>query len=110
MRRASNNNNEIARSVSSPINIWQWDDASIGGPVESVCDDLRWIIPMLSDIGLEVNPSRLEVSNVFCDNFQSIMLTIQLALSGVTVTGREDLSILGNPIDVNACCTGVPKR
>ena len=100
---------EIARSVRSPINIWYKDDATIGGPVESVCEDLRRIIPMLSDIGLEVNPKKSEVSNVSCDNFQSVLLAIESALPGVTVTEREDLSILGAPIDINGCRTGVPK-
>ena len=92
---------KIARSVRSPINIWYLDDTMICGPVESVCKDLRRIIPMLSDIGLEVNPTKSEVSNVSCDNFQSDLLAINSALPGVTVTEREDLGILGAPIDIN---------
>ena len=100
---------EIARSVRSPINIWYLDDATIGGPAESVCEDLRRIIPMLSDIGLEVNPTKSEASKVSCDNFQNVLLAIESALPGVTVTEREDLSILGAPIDINGCRTGVLK-
>ena len=98
---------EIARSVRSPINVWYLDDATIGGPMESVCEDLRRI--SLSDIGLEVNPTKSEVSNVSCDNFQSVLIAIESALPGVTVTEREDLSILGAPIDINGCRTGVLK-
>ena len=98
---------EIARGVRSPINIWYLDDATLGGPAESVCEDLRRIIPMLSDIGLEVNPTKSEVSNVSCDNFQSVLLAIESALLGVTE--REDLCILGAPIDINGCRTGVLK-
>ena len=49
---------------------------------------------MLSDIGLDVNPSKSEVSNVSCDNIQSVMLAIEFALPGVTVTEREELCIL----------------
>ena len=30
---------KIARGVKSPTNIWYLDDATIGGPVESVCKD-----------------------------------------------------------------------
>ena len=75
--------------------------------MESVCEDLRRIIPMLTDIGLEVNPSNSEASNVSSDNFQSVLLAIESALAGVTVTEREDLGILGTPIDINGCCTGV---
>ena len=98
---------EIARSVRSPINIWFLDDATIGGPVESICEDLQ-IIAMLSDIGLEMNPSMSDVSNVSCDNFQSVLLAIESALPGVTVIEREDLSIIGAPIDINGCSTRVP--
>ena len=101
---------EITRSVKSPIEIWYLDDATIGGPVESVCEDLRRIISMLSDIGLEVNLSKSEVSNVFGDNFQNVMLAIVSALPGVTVIECDDLSIsiLGVPIGINGCRTGVP--
>ena len=90
MRRA--NNNEIARSVRSPINIWYLDDATIGGPEKSVCEDLRRIV--LLDIGLEMNPTKSEVSNVSYDNFQSVLLAIETAHPGVTVTMCEYLSIL----------------
>ena len=81
---------EIASSVRSPINIWYLDDATIGGSVKSVCEDLRRIIPMLSNIGLEVNPTKSEVSNVSCGNFHGVLLPIESALPGVTVTERED--------------------
>ena len=77
--------------------------------MECVCEDLRRIIPMLSDIGLEVNPTKSEVSNVSGDNFQSVLLAIESALPGVTVTEHEDLSILVAPIDIDGCRTGVPK-
>ena len=60
---------------------------------------------MLSDIGLEVNPTTSGVSNVSCDNFQSVMLAIKSALRGFTVTERENLGILGTPIDINGCRT-----
>ena len=84
---------EIARSIRSPINISYMDDAKIGGPVENACEDLRRIIPMLTEIGLEVKPSKSEVSNVSCDNIQCVLLAIESALYGVTVTEREDLGI-----------------
>ena len=64
---------------------------------------------MLWDIGLGVNPTKSEVSNVSCDNFQSVLLAIESALPVVTVTERENLGILGAPIDINGCRTGVLK-
>ena len=62
---------------------------------------------MLSDIGLEVHPSKSKVSNVSCDNIQSVLLAIESAIPRITVTEREDLSIQGAPIDINNCRTGV---
>ena len=100
---------EIAIGVRSPNNIWYLDDATIGGPLESFCKDLRRKILMLSDIGIEVNPSESDISNISCANFQSVMLAIESTLLGITVTEREDLSILGAPIGINSCRTGMSK-
>ena len=79
------------------------------GQISKHARDIRRIIPMLSDIGHEVNPTKSEVSNVSCGNFQSILFAIESALPGVTVTERDDLSILGAPMETNGCRTGVPK-
>ena len=65
----------------------------------------RLIIP----IGLEVKPYKSEVSNVSWDNFHNVMIDIQSVLPGVTVTVREDPSILVAPVNINGCHTGVPK-
>ena len=59
--------------------------------MEGVFEYLHRIIPMLSDIGLELNQSKSEVSHVSCDNFQSVMVVIESVLPGVTVTEHEDL-------------------
>ena len=48
---------EVASSFTSTINILFLNDVAIGHPEESVCEDLRRIIPMLTDIGFKVNPS-----------------------------------------------------
>ena len=61
---------------------------------------------VLSDIGLEVNLTKSEVSNVSCDNLQSVFLAIISALPGITVTERKDL---GAPVDINGCRTGMLK-
>ena len=100
---------EIARSIRSPFNISYMDDATIGCPVESAYEDLRRKVPMLTEIGLEVNPSKSEVSNVSCDNVQCVLLAIESALCGVTVTEREDLDIQTAPINTNGCRSGVLK-
>ena len=58
---------------------------------------------MLLDIGLEVNPSKSEVSNVTCDNFQSAVIEIKTVLPRVSVTEREALCFLGAQINISGC-------
>ena len=72
--------NSVARSVRPPINIWYLDDTTIGGLVECFCEDLRWIIAMLSDIGLEIIPSKSGVSHVSCNDNQCVVTAIQIVL------------------------------
>ena len=52
---------EIARMVASPLNVWYLDDATIGGPVESVVSDLTRIISRLEAIGLSLITGKCEV-------------------------------------------------
>ena len=52
---------QIARSASSPLNLWYLDDATLGGPLEVVCRDIAEIVPRLSEIGLDLNQAKCEV-------------------------------------------------
>ena len=54
----------VARGVSSPINIWYLDDATIGGPPDVVVRDLENIIPKLAEIGLHINSAISEIINI----------------------------------------------
>ena len=51
----------MARSLSSPLNLWYLDDSTLAGPVDSVLNDVTKVIPGLEAIGLEVNPSKSEI-------------------------------------------------
>ena len=58
---------DIARSVSTPLIIWHLDDATLERPVDKIIHDLVSIIPALSTIGLEINASKSEVVNLNLD-------------------------------------------
>ena len=58
---------DIARSVTSPINVWCPEDATIGGSPSSVKYDLAHIISALSRIGLDIDLSKYEVINISCN-------------------------------------------
>ena len=91
---------DIARSISSPVNLWYLDDVTLGGPVDIVLKDLRFIIPNLAAVGLIVNPSKSEIINVDCGDSDFVVATeaINDVLEGARVTKRHDLVILGAPI------------
>ena len=91
---------EVARSVSSPLNLWYLDDATIAGPPLTVAQDLRKIVPSLKSLGLVVNPAKSEISNIGLSQteFTEAVSSIDTILSGVSITPIEELSILGSPI------------
>ena len=55
---------EVASSLSSEINVWHLDNATLDGSAESVFADVRTCVTELKKIGLEVNSSKCEVINM----------------------------------------------
>ena len=51
-----------ARSLTAPLNVWYLDDATLGGSVAQVTADLKTIISAFQTIGLQLNPSKCEVT------------------------------------------------
>ena len=72
----------IAHYAKSPSNVWYLDDATIGGLPSSVFNDLKHIIPKLSKIVLEINPSKCELINVSCkkEEFTEVHASIETLL------------------------------
>ena len=52
---------EVASSLSSEINIWHLDDATLVGAAESVFAEVRKCVTELKKIGLEVNSSSMKL-------------------------------------------------
>ena len=52
----------VARSVTSPINAWYLDDATIGGSILSAKHDDGHIMAALSRIGFDVNSQNVKLS------------------------------------------------
>ncbi|XP_029654873.1 uncharacterized protein LOC115228431 [Octopus sinensis] len=90
----------VARSVSSVFNAWYLDDATIGGTLESVLDDLRILIPALHAIGLDINPRKSEIFNISYDvhRFSVAHCSIESLLPNIHVTSPGNLKILGSTI------------
>ncbi|CAE1328756.1 unnamed protein product [Acanthosepion pharaonis] len=90
----------IARSITSPFNIWYLDNATLGGSIATVAADLRRDIPALSLLGLEINSSKSEIINLnySADDFESAIRYIRLILEDIKITPMEELRILGSPV------------
>ena len=87
---------DIARSAKSPLNVWYLDDATIGGPVRQVFEDLKAIIPRLEDIGLFVNTGKCEV---ITSRLGSPDLSLILGiLPNVQIVRHDSASLLGSPL------------
>ena len=65
---------DIARSVTSPINVWHLDDVTFGGSPLSAKYYCVHIIPALSGIGFGINLSKFEVINISCNSFIDVVL------------------------------------
>ena len=91
---------QVASSLSSEINIWYLDDATLGGPTESVFADIRKCVTEFKKIGLEVNQSKCEGINMCypVDEFTELMTTLASDLPGLKRTELADMELLGSAI------------
>ena len=91
---------DIARSLSSPINLWYLDDATIAGPADLILKDIQTIVPALEKIGLHLNAAKSEIINLDLPNqaFATALSKVKETLDQIQVTPQEKVSILGAPI------------
>ena len=103
---------DIARSATSPLNIWYLDDASLGGPLDVVVKDLERMIPDLAAIGLQINPAKSEIINLDSndEDLCRAVSAIQKIMPGAQVTNRDNLTFLGSPIHQEAISKCITER
>ena len=93
---------DCARAMSSPLNIWYLDDATLAGPVNTVVKDLQEMRNMLPGLGLELNNNKCEVTilgKISDELSTSTFQEVQAALPGVKETLLDRLSLLGSPLN-----------
>ena len=97
---------DITRSVTSPINVWYLDDATIGGTPSSVKYDLVHVIAAFSRTCPDINLFKSEVINTSCDFLDDGSWTCSKS-SQKPVTQIEDLDLLSAPLREVCCRRGV---
>ena len=76
---------DTARSLSFYFNLWYLDDTTIVGPSYTGLDFVRKIVPDLSAMDLDVEPSKSEIINVGFGEYNiiGVINRFQSVLSGV---------------------------
>lgn len=92
---------QCARAMTSPLNIWYLDDATLAGPAETVATDLLTLRSSLSSVGLSLNASKCEVA--FLGSPTSplhgpALDAITNTLTDIRETQLPDLTLLGAPL------------
>ncbi|KAL0852553.1 hypothetical protein ABMA27_016972 [Loxostege sticticalis] len=96
-------------NIQSPLNVWYLDDGTLGGEPEIVKQDSITLIPLLRDLGLEVNSAKCDFfpcSDGVASQFQDF-LTV---LPGLSFLSRASFELLGSPIFAEGIAESVEKQ
>ncbi|CAG9136919.1 unnamed protein product [Plutella xylostella] len=88
--------NDVVKSLASPLNVWYLDDGTIGGNIDTVEKDMKAIIDMFKEMGLELNSNKCEL---FCcsPNIPNLS-TITNLFPGIKLLDKANFTVLGAPI------------
>ena len=81
---------DIARSVTLPINVWCLDGATNSGSYNNI-------------IGLDIKHSKCDFIDISCNSFDDFVLGLKQDLPGAKVTQIEDLDLLCAPLRETGC-------
>ena len=87
---------QIARGLCSEFNVWYLDDATLGDTPEKVLEDVQALVGKLSELGLEVNGDKCELSILGHESTETEQL-FRDVLPGIRVV-NEGISLLGAPV------------
>ena len=87
---------KIAKNVSSELNIWYLDDATIGGQASSVFNDATKIINAFKEIGLQINFNKFElfILNYTADMYVDTVKKFSSILPSVSLPPRHSWVLL----------------
>ena len=103
---------ELTTSMQSPLNCWYLDDGTIGGTAELVESDLRTVMTIGEDIGLELNLSKCEAFVFGGDSISRAAATsdVKRFAKNIRFPKREELSLLGSPLLPEAITKAMDKK
>ncbi|GAV04658.1 hypothetical protein RvY_14912 [Ramazzottius varieornatus] len=90
----------LTKSLQSPFNLWYLDDATLGGDLEQVCEDLRTVVRAGAALGLELNLGKCEVFAFGGTDREcaTAIAKVQIHCPGILLPQRSNLTLLGVPL------------
>ncbi|GAU99981.1 hypothetical protein RvY_10910 [Ramazzottius varieornatus] len=90
----------LTKKLTSPFNLWYWDDGTIGGDCSKVLADLCTVISEGMRIGLELNPSKCELflQGGTSGERERIRRAFSLVCPGIIFPSRAELTLLEAPL------------
>ena len=90
---------ELATNLSSLLNIWYLDDATVGGDASTVLDDFRTLIRESGRLGLSLNRDKCELILVNPDErAESVINSFKAVAPEIHHTSVEEVTLLGAPL------------
>lgn len=88
----------LVKSITSDLNVWYLDDATLADTPENVLENFKIIVKMAKEIGLQINPSKCEL--FFCSGSidQEIVNNFETITPGIRIVNNAELELLGSPI------------
>ncbi|KAJ0173779.1 hypothetical protein K1T71_010928 [Dendrolimus kikuchii] len=89
----------IIQKLNSKFNVWYLDDGTLGGDIDTLKNDLKYLISEFSKIGLVLNYSKCElfIANSTV-NVSNTISDFQDLASNLKLVKKDTLTLLGSPI------------
>ncbi|XP_061706402.1 uncharacterized protein LOC133525602 [Cydia pomonella] len=88
---------KVISGPQSPLNVWYLDDGTLGGKPEEVHQDLLTLLPLLRNLGLEVNTNKCEFFPCSANSHASLS-SFRNLLPGLKELSSQNFNLLGSPI------------
>jgi hypothetical protein len=101
----------MAKSLTSELNLWYIDDATLGGDPEDVMKDLDNIVSLSADLGMSLNFSKCEISFLGpVTNKKDLMEKLSTLAPGIQEIEESNAQLLGAPLNENSIQTTFQKK
>ena len=89
---------DLVGSIEAPFNAWYLDDGILGGPIETLVQDVRRVLDFRAVSGLDLNPAKCELFAPSLDSEDAAVRELMALLPGCVPVAADSLTLLGSPV------------